>query len=242
VVLIFFWRRLTKTAIILEVVISSIVIGVLPILLPAFASFRQLPAMTVQTPERIVTQQIIAVESDVSERLARQVGEKITKTVTLPPASVYFDSVAHVDAMNPNSPLEGVGRFHTEVYLTGLLGFPVESFSKAGLLTTRFAFTGIFPLVLLILFSLVTPSSDKRILDRFYVKMKTPVAPTPEMDAAEIEKSSADPTRYDHLKLLPCSNWEFCKWTLQDTAGFLISWVGVGAVLVLFWFMMVIGR
>jgi hypothetical protein len=237
----FFWRRLTKAAIILEVLISFVVIGVLPALVPNVESLRQLPALTIQTPEYTVTKEVIATEADVAEGLAQQVGQKFMKTLTIQPTSVYFDSIAHVDPMNLNSPLEGVGRFHAEIYITGLIGIPVESFSKAGLLATRFAFTGVFPLVLLILFSYVTKQPDRQLIDRFYVKMKTPVAGNLEQDAVEMEKSYADPTRFDHLKMFPNSKWEFCKWTLQDTVGFVLSWIGVGIVIVVFWLMVTIG-
>jgi hypothetical protein len=54
--------------------------------------------------------------------------------------------------------------------------------------------------------------------------MKTPVQFDPEQDKKEVELSLADPSRFDHLKLFPRSNWEFGKWNRQDALGFLACW------------------
>ena len=69
----------------------------------------------------------------------------------------------------------------------------------------------------------------------FYARMKTPVAPTPELDHAEIEKNHVDPTRFDHTKLLPGTNWEFCKWTRNDYLGFFGCWVIVAVIALILW-------
>jgi len=69
---------------------------------------------------------------------------------------------------------------------------------------------------------------------QFYGKMKTPVADTPELDALDMEETRRNPTRFDHTKLLPRSNWEFCKWTRIDTVGFLICSALSGAIVLLF--------
>ena len=45
---------------------------------------------------------------------------------------------------------------------------------------------------------------------------------TPELEAAALDETRRNPTRFDHTKLLPRSNWEFCKWDRVDTVGFLI--------------------
>ena len=72
--------------------------------------------------------------------------------------------------------------------------------------------------------------------------MKTPVAPTPETDEMELVKSYANPNRFNHLKLFPNSNWEFCKWTKIDTIGFLLCWVAVAFILAFLWLVLNIGK
>jgi hypothetical protein len=52
--------------------------------------------------------------------------------------------------------------------------------------------------------------------------MKTPVGATPELEAAGVAETRRNPARFDQTKLLPRSNWEFCKWDRVDTIGFLI--------------------
>ena len=241
VLLIFFWRRLTVTAVFLEVFIAILVFGILPIVLPHFQAVRRAPSLLIETEERAVVKKVIATEADVQAGLAEQAGERIAKTHTIAPKSIFFDSVAYVDPDNPAAGREGVGRFHLERYIPSLVGVPVESFTPAGLLTTRFIFSAVFPLILLFAFSYLTKPADKERLDRFYVKMKTPIAPTLEEDAVEVAQSFADPQRFDHLKIFPNSNWEFCRWTRQDTVGFVLLWIATGLLLGLFKFVFTIG-
>ncbi len=76
---------------------------------------------------------------------------------------------------------------------------------------------------------------------RFYARMKTKVAPTPEEDQAEVEASHANPSRFDHLKLFPATNWEFTKWTRKDVVGFFGCWGIVGLILLLLWTVLHVG-
>lgn len=215
VLLAVFWRRLTRVALLAEVLVCLLVLGVLPFALPAIPSFRQHPALTLQTPER-------------------RVREAATGEIrVVPAASVYFDAVVRVNPADPASPLEGVGRFNAEVYLAGLVGMPVGTFSKAGLLATRFGVCTVLPFLLLVVISWLTPRTPAAVLDRFHARMRTPVAATPELDAVEIERSLADPQRHEHQRLFPGSNWEFMKWDRTDTVGFLLCWAGVGVILLL---------
>ncbi|HVU37190.1 MAG TPA: hypothetical protein VHC95_02550, partial [Opitutales bacterium] len=47
-----------------------------------------------------------------------------------------------------------------------------------------------------------------------------------------------NPGRFDHLKLLPGTNWEFLKWDRTDAVGFLICCAVSGAVVWLFIFLL----
>ena len=75
----------------------------------------------------------------------------------------------------------------------------------------------------MILVSLATPRIGKEVLDRYYVKMKTPVDPDPEADRREIELSYENPTRFDRRRLLPIFGLEIQKPTVIDVAGFVVS-------------------
>ena len=70
---------------------------------------------------------------------------------------------------------------------------------------------------------------------------KTPVAKTLEDDAQEVELSYANPTRFDHLKLFPGSNWEFTRWDRTDALGFIACCALVGVVLLVFKGALVLG-
>jgi hypothetical protein len=224
VLLTFFWRRLTAPAVMIGLVIWVLLIGLIPQAPHFMPGFRRSEPLLLKTDERQVTVTSGATQTDVDAGRAKTVGETITKTHVLQPRSVFFDSVARAVPEDPNSPLEGVGRFHTEIYVLNLVGLPVQRFSPANLVTARWLFAGLFPFAMLILFSLVTRPADPERVQRFYAKMKTPVQADPEQDKREIELSLANPTRFDHHKLFPRSNWEFGKWNRQDALGFLACW------------------
>jgi len=216
-------------------VIWVVWIGLAPWVVPQISSLRQHPSLLLETPARAIQVTAGASEADVAAGAAQKIGQAIVKPHVVLPAAVFFKQVGRVKPQDPNSLREGIGRFNVEAYSLHLLGAPVQHFSPAGLLTSRWLFDGVFPFVLLIAFSLITPASDRARAERFYAKMKTPVAPTPEEDRREVELSHANPNRFDHLKLLPSTQWEMAKWTRKDFAGFFGCWCVVGLILVFLW-------
>jgi SSS family solute:Na+ symporter len=70
-------------------------------------------------------------------------------------------------------------------------------------------------------------------MDRFYVKLKTPVNTNLEKDREEIEKSYQNPSKFDHLKMFPNSQFEFTKWDKTDIVGFFIGFLGVFFIIIL---------
>jgi Na+/proline symporter len=171
----------------------------------------------------------------------RQHAAFLTRTQTTASKAIYFDNVAHETPTDPSSPMQGIGRFNIETYSLHLLGLPLERFNGAQLLAARWAFDGIFPFVMLIVLSWITPRSEPRLADRFYAKLKTPVAPTPEEDAEQVRLSLESPHRFDRLKLLRGTNWEFTKWSAKDFLGFGTCWVIVGAILMILWAVLQVG-
>lgn len=231
-ILTFFWRRTTPGAVWGGLILFVAIVGLLPLVVP-YTALRRAPALIAQTAAQTVRVNAGATAEDVREGKARAVGEVLRKDYTIPAKAAYFDAVARVNPADPASPLQGMGRFNCELYVMHLVGFPVELFTAAGLRCGRWAFDGIFPFICVMLLSFVTPGAERERVRRFYGKMKTPVAATPEEDEREMALTMANPGRFDHLKLFPNSQWEHTKWTRLDTVGFLACWGIVGVILLL---------
>ncbi len=238
----FLWRRVTQRAVVVQVVATLLLIAVVPAVVPMIPALARSSALTILTREHVVTTKVAASEADVAAGRAPAVGKTITKTRRIEPVSVYFEEgVVRVNPDDPQSPKTGQGLFRPEVYLLSLFGCDVTDFNAAELLTTRYMVDFLLPVIILIAVSLLTPPTDPVRVARFYVRMKTPVAATLEEDARVVEASYANPTRYDHLKLFPKSNWEFTKWDKVDAIGFLGSCVLVGVVLIVFKAVLTVG-
>ncbi|MBE7537358.1 MAG: sodium:solute symporter family protein [Opitutaceae bacterium] len=242
ITLMFIWRRLTETAVRIQVVSTIVLVAVIPWVVPSIPALARSESLTAMTRERVVTVQVHASAEDVAAGRAAREGETVTRQQRMDPVSIYFEEgVVHLDPKDLSSPRTGRGLFFVEVYLVRLLGFDVAGFSPAQLLTTRYLVDALFPIFTLLVISLLTRPTEKSRLDRFYVRLKTPVGATLEEDAAAVEASYANPTRFDHQKLFPRTNWEFTKWNRQDFLGFLGCCALVGGILLFFKGVLLIG-
>ena len=240
---IFLWRRLTETAVRVQVLATVVLVAVIPWSVPAIPSLARSAELTRMTREQVLTVTAPAAAVDVAAGRAKAEGELITRTQRLEPVSIYFEEgVVRVNPKDLNSPRTGKGLFRIEVWLLAVLGADVAGFNPAQLLMTRYVIDAALPILLLIVVSLLTKPTDPARVARFHVRMKTPVGATLEEDAREVEASYANPARYDHLKLFPNSNWEHTKWNRQDTLGFACCCALVGVVLLVFKGVTVIGR
>lgn len=244
--LIFFWRRLSVRAIWVSVLLWVVFIGIAPSFVPTFQSLRRSPTLLQMTTERTVTALIGATADDVKAGLASTAGQAIKKKLTIRPKAIFYEGIARLNADDPTSPLEGVGRFQIETYILYILGFPVRDFNQAGILTARWLVDGVLPFIMLIVFSYVLPGpkpteENQRRIDGFFAKLKTPIAPTPEEDDREVALSYANPHRYDHQKLFPGTSWEFSKWKSIDYVGFSVCWGVVGLIIGFLWLILNIG-
>lgn len=222
--------------------VTLLLIAVVPSVVSSIPSLAQSATLTQLTRERLVTSQVAATAADVKSGLAPVEGRTISKTRRIEPVSVFFEEgVVRVNPNDPNSPKTGKGLFRSEVYVMSVLGFDVAGFTAAQLLTTRYLVDFLLPVIVLIAVSLMTQPTEPARVARFYARMKTPVAETLEEDAKAVEASYASPTRYDHLKLFPGSNWEFTKWDKVDAIGFICCCALVGLVLVVFKAVLVVG-
>jgi solute:Na+ symporter, SSS family len=216
ILFIFTWRKVTESAVRIQMVATLVFIVGLPWIVMASPTLRQSPALTVMT------------RGNPAERVD--------------PVSVYFEGgVARINPADPSSPREGLGRFNDEIYLLSLMGVDVRGFSPAGLSTARYLVDSFFPLLLLVAFSYVTKPTEPARVGRFYARMKTPVLPEPEEDARAIQASYEDPARFDHTKLFPGTDCELTKWDKVDILGFLGCCASVGLILLFFKGVLLIG-
>lgn len=236
VLLLLFWKRLTVKAVYAQVIVCSVLFGVLPHMLPQLDAVRSSAWLTQHTRRQTIQRPAFASQDDIRSGKAQFEGQKIYRDIVVPPMAIYFDSVARINPLDPASPNIGIGRLHTELIVARLVGIGLNSATPSALLTYRYVVASILPFIILIPVSLVTRDRGLETnIARFYVKMKTPVSADQQMDAAELSKSYADPARFDHKKLFPRSDWEFCKWTRTDTIGFLVSCAVTGAIILIFW-------
>jgi SSS family solute:Na+ symporter len=208
VMLMFFWRRVTAAAVWATVIVSTGLNIVAPKVAENIEAWRTNQALVVQADEAGIR------------------------------TPVFWDTVVHQTPTDLSSPLEGRGRFHVELYALDRLGLKVDQLDVSGRYAVRFFYNGLFPFVVLMVVSWVTRRPPAAIVDQFYGKMKTPVDPIPERDAAKMAETRQNPHRFDHLKLFPRSAWEFTKWDRVDTLGFVICCLVSGAIFGLFAFIL----
>lgn len=236
----FIWRRLTKWAVIIQVVICIIIYTIIPNLFQTLDMITNNPTFTIETAPREVTVKIEALNEDVSADKADFVGQLIEKQHTIEPVGIFFDKVARTDTSDPSSQKVGIGRFHAEIWVLSWFGMDFFGYSKAQLVAARFFFSALFPFVLLFIISFLTKPVHKPSLDRFFAKMHTPVQQTPELDEIALAASYEHPEKFEKEKILTGSQWEILKPSRMDYIGFLGSWGLVGVVIFLLWIMVTI--
>jgi len=255
------WRRATKTAAWASITATAVLFFILPIIIPAVAPSLKINEALLQTthPEPIVRTYTVR-QMDVDERAAQiekfneldnadkaaatapvalQVGDEFSKTYKLPNKSIYWTKGIKTNGAKQR---QGYGMLNLELLLIDKLGGDLSANPYALNETIRIAIRTTVPFIVLILVSLMTKRDDKKMLDRFFVKMKTRVNKDHDADAKEIQLSYADPDRFNHKKLFPGSDWEFDKWTREDTVGFAVSVIGVFVVVGLLIFLVTIGK
>jgi len=233
----FVWRRVTKWAVILQVAICLLLYAAIPTAFQGIDAARRNPAWLLETAPRTVVSPAQATNDDVAAGRAARAGETITRTQVMPPVGILFEKVVQTVPGNPHSPKEGRGRFHAELWVMSWFGVDFTHWSKPQLVAARFYFDAIFPFVLLVIISWMTPPVPRAALDRFFAKLHTPVQPTPEAEHAALAASYANPRRFDFDKLFPGTQWEILKPARSDYIGFFGTWALVGVIVLLLWTM-----
>ncbi len=205
ILLIFFWRRLTATAVWWSVLLSVLVILVAPLLAANFTAVRQSPALAVTS--------------------RNAAGQSVP---------VYWKQLVRTRPDDPASPLEGRGRFSFECWVLSRVGLDPVKLTPSGREAANFNFDGLFPFLVLGLVSLLTRPTDPNRVAQFYGKMRTPVGATPELEELAMAETRRQPARFDDTKLFPRSSWEFCRWDRVDTIGFIACCALSAAIVGLF--------
>ena len=235
ITVLFLWRRVTQTAVVVQVFATILLIAVIPAVVPLMPALARSEMLTELTRERVVTVAAIATAADVTAGRAAKEGDRFMKTRRIEPIALFFEEgVVRVDPRDPASARTGKGLFRTEVFLLKILGVDVAGFNSAQLLTTRYLVDALIPISLIFGVSLLTRRTEPDRVARFYARMKTPVASTPDLDTEAVAASYAHPTRFDHHKLFPKTDWEFTKWNRMDAGGFAVCCALVGVVIVVF--------
>jgi len=209
IVLMFFWRKLTRAAVWWCIVLSAGLFMVLP--------------FTVQLSHTLSTDPALIA---------------FTQPAKVAPVPMYFDHVVHQDPFDLSSPLVGGGRFNLEAWLLGRAGLKLTAMSGRDLQSVQFFFAAIFPFIVLVGASLLSRPPEREKIDWFFGKMKTPVGATPELEVAAMAETRRNPRRFDQTKLFPSSNWEWTRWDKTDTIGFVVCLGVSGAIIAAFWYLL----
>ena len=238
----FTWRRLTKWAVIIQVLVCFSLYAVVPNLFQALDSVRCAPRFLLETRPQETVITTAAVAEDVAAGRAETVGQMIQKRHVRPATGVFFDKVVRTDPSDPQSAKIGRGRFHAEIWVLSELGIDFTTCSKAQLVATRFLVDALLPFVLLFGLSAVTRPTPNAALRRFFAKMHTPVQPTAEDEERALAEATARPEIYEQHKIWRGSNWEILRPGWIDVIGFGGSCVLVGVVILLLCLLVTLGR
>ena len=118
--------------------------------------------------------------------------------------------------------LRGEGGFKLDFLLYHWIGMDLTGRTDATLSTLELPPKIITPFLVMIVLSLLTRRNRKESLDRFYVKMKTPVLPDPREDARELQESYRNPDRFEKKKMFPGTDVEINMPTFVDAFGFVV--------------------
>lgn len=245
------WRRSNRAGAWTSMVVMFIATVILPFGMPFLPGMRTSEYLSKTTQAIPVTRTYTAREMDVQHRNEAiaswdklnaigksegerpsilKTGEKFEKKVLLPKKSIFWS-----EGINYSSG-KAVGKGYLKVELIALdrMGWDLSNNSYSLNETLTFLFRIIFPFLILMLVAFFTKPIEKERLDQFYGKLLTPVVgETSEEDDREMALTRANPTRFNHLKIFPESNWEFRKWNREDWKGVIGSCIAVVSVVAL---------
>ena len=239
------WRRANAAGAWASIIVMLMLTIVLPIAIPAIPGMRENPRLLKETAPLPVTRTYHATQTDIDERAkdidkwdklnatgeaegprptALTSGESFAKTFTIKKKSVFW----WLDFQKSGDRKVGQGLLKVELVAIDLMGFDLSKNSYSTNETISMLVRILVPFAVMLLVGLGTKPQDKLFLDRFFARLRTPIYPDPALDQVEVERTMADPSRYDHLRLFPGSSWEFRRWDRADRHG--VVWMITGAL------------
>ena len=252
------WRRSNTISAWVSMVFMFVATLILPFGIPLIPDMRTSEYLSKTTQAIPVTRSYIAREMDVEQRNAAvatwdklssvdklkeerpqliKTGQKFEKKVLLPKKSIFWSEGLNYSTEKA----QGKGYLKVELVVLDLLGWDLSKNSYSLNETLTFLFRIIIPFLILVLVALSTKPQETIMLDQFYGKMLTPVVGTLEDDEKEMSITRKTPTRFNHLKIFPNSNWEFRKWNREDWTGVIVSCLAVASVVALLVFIIGLG-
>ena len=236
-----YWRRATTSAAWITFTFCLLFFLILPIFLPNLSPDITKSADYTRTSHVIMSSTIrAATPLDVSRGKAKSEGESITETKRRGGVALFWtgsvkpageEKLKEIDRRSVpggeevvyeyDCDLVATGRLRLDMLIIAKLGVNLASMNKAAIKTLDLPFATIVPFLVMIVASLLTKPNSKAALDRLYVKMKTPVDSDPANDKAQMERSYAQPDRFDDRKLFPKTNLEFQRPSAWDFWGFI---------------------
>lgn len=264
------WRRANQAGAWASMTSTLVIFAILPAVIPLFSGIRTSAYLTKTVEPIKVVNTYVARDIDVNERQqeiaewdalkAHQlsngeveyndsdsgkrpqpltVGQEFQKTELTPRRAIFWDQGVRTDS---NGQVYGKGMLYLEMVLLDRFGFDLSANPYALNETIRYCIRMIWPFLILIIISRLTRQDDRQRLDRFYAKMKTPAIADRQEDDRQLELSYADPSRFDHKKMFPKSNWEIEKLTSTDIKGIVGFFIGGCIILLLVWLISLIGK
>ena len=252
------WRKTNRRAIWATMLITSILFYGIPLIISNVGYIRTNEALLKQTEEVIIERTYVANQGDVRLRKQEITSWQAQSNATVIPANLEVGQVFSKQYRQPSraifwskgiaknketGALIGQGTIKITMLMYDFLGFDLSKNPYALNETIKVLTKLTIPFLIAILFSLFSKQTteEKAALDRFYVKMKTPVTGDVVFDESELKRSYKNPNRFDHKLMLPGTNWEFCKWNGVDSRGFIVSVGMIFVILFLLWFFVNIG-
>lgn len=251
------WRRANRKAAWTSIIVSGCITLIIPVMavMPGIGVQDRFLA---ETESFTVTKEYVATEFDVMERQKEiskwQEAEATGKAEGSCPAvltlsepyerefhvaakSIFWDKIETVetDVTNTDGTTAvtktryGKGLLHVEIVILHYLGVPLEKMKSAAVESLRFLMLFFFSFAPFFMVALLTKRHDKELLDQFYGKLRTPTNADHAIDAAEMELTRANPTRFDDQKFFKKTDWEFNRWDRYEQIGLvkIMVWVSL---------------
>ena len=253
------WRRSNRAGAWASMIVMFVATVVLPFGLPVVPGMRTSEYLSKTTHAIPVSHTYLARQMDQEERdraIATwdrlnaagksegtrppelKAGEQFEKKVLLPKKSIFWSDGLEIS----DGKTIGRGYLKVELILLDKLGWDLSGNSYSLNETLTFLFRIFIPFLVLMLVAFFTMPVDKDRLDLFYGKLLTPVVGSCSLeDDREMDLTRANPTRFNHLKIFPDSNWEFRRWDREDWLGVIVSCIAVVSVVALLVFVISLG-